>query len=54
MITGNGKLTDTERYKFFLIGSEKFLKDHTPSGEISENSMIFTLPTLSITNYENY
>lgn len=54
VITGNGKLTDTERYKFFLIGSEKFLKDHTPSGEISENSMIFTLPTLSITNYENY
>ena len=54
VITDNRKLTDTERYKFFLIGSEKFLKDHTPSGEISENSMIFTLPTLSITNYENY
>lgn len=54
VITGNGKLTDTERYKFFLKGSDEFLKDHTPSGEISENSMIFTLPTLSITNYENY
>lgn len=54
VITGNGKLTDTERYKFFLKGSEEFLKDHTPSGEVSENSMIFTLPTLSITNYENY
>lgn len=54
VITGNGKLTDTERYKFFLKGSDEFLKDHTPSGEVSENSMIFTLPTLSITNYENY
>lgn len=54
VITGNGSLTNTERYKFFLKGSEEFLKDHTPSGEISENSMIFTLPTLSITNYETY
>lgn len=54
VITGGETITDNEKYKFFLKGSEEFFKDHTPSGEISENSMIFTLPTLSITNYENY
>lgn len=54
VITGGGTITDNEKYKFFLKGSEEFFKDHTQSGEFSENSMIFTLPTLSITNYENY
>lgn len=54
VITGGETITDNEKYKFFLKGSEEFFKDHTQSGELSENSMIFTLPTLSITNYENY
>ena len=41
-----------EKYKFFLKGSEEFFKDHTQSGELSENSMIFSFPILSTINYE--
>lgn len=54
VITGGGTLTDQERYRFFLKGSDEFFVDHTQSGELSENSMRFSLPILSTTNYENY
>lgn len=53
VITGGGTITDNEKYKFFLKGSEEFFKDHTQSGEFSENSMTFSFPILSTTNYEN-
>ena len=52
VIVGGGTITDEQRYKFYLKGSEEFFKDHTQSGEISENSMKFSLPILSTTNYE--
>ena len=52
VITGGGNITDNEKYKFFLKGSEEFFKDHTQSGEFSENSMTFSFPILSTTNYE--
>lgn len=52
VITGGGTITDNEKYKFFLKGSEEFFKDHTQSGEFSENSMTFSFPILSTTNYE--
>lgn len=52
VITGGENITDNEKYKFFLKGSEEFFKDHTQSGELSENSMIFSFPILSTINYE--
>lgn len=52
VIIGGGSITNEQRYKFFLKGSEEFFKDHTQSGEISENSIIFSLPILSATNYQ--
>ena len=52
VITSGGTVTDNEKYKFFLKGSEEFFKDHTQSGELSENSMIFSFPILSTANYE--
>lgn len=52
VIIGGGSITNEQRYKFFLKGSEEFFKDHTQSGELSENSIIFSLPILSATNYQ--
>lgn len=52
IITGGGSITDNEKYKFFLKGSEEFFKDHTESGEFSENSIKFSFPILSTANYE--
>lgn len=52
VIVGIGNLTDEMKYKYFLTGSEEFFKNHTEDGVISENSIKFTFPTLSATNYE--
>lgn len=39
------------RHEYFLKGIYKFKQSHTPNGKITENGMIFTLPTLSNKNY---
>ncbi|MGN1269707.1 MAG: transglutaminase domain-containing protein [Clostridia bacterium] len=52
VIIGTGTLTDEIKYKYFLNGSEEFFKNHKEDGLISENSMKFTFPTLSTTNYQ--
>lgn len=52
VIIGIGSLTDEMKYKYFLNGSEEFFRNHKEDGTISENSMKFTFPTLSTTNYQ--
>ena len=52
VIIGTGSLTDEMKYKYFLNGSDEFFKNHKEDGIISENSMKFTFPTLSTTNYQ--
>ncbi len=52
IIQGNGKLTDELRYKYFMKGSEEFLKNHKEDGKVSENSINFTFPTLNKENYK--
>ena len=51
IIQGNGILRDSDKYKYFLKGSNEFLKDHKPDGKFVDNSMEFKLPTLSVENY---
>ncbi len=51
IITGGGKLTDEIRYRYFLKGSDEFLKNHKEDGYLSKNSMKFTFPTIEKENY---
>ena len=51
IVIGNAQLTEQQRYKYFLKGSEEFFKNHTENGVLSENSMKFTFPTLAKNNY---
>lgn len=46
-----GEQTSEMRRKYFLKGSEEFYKNHTEDGEISENSITFKFPTLSVKDY---
>ena len=52
IITGNGKVTNQIRYKYFLKGSNEFDKAHTPSGQFTENGKVFSYPPVSIENYK--
>ena len=47
LIEGGGKLTDENRYRYFLKGASEFLKDHTENGKFVENSIEFKFPTLA-------
>lgn len=51
VVSGGGEQTREMKNKYFLKGSEEFLKDHTEDGKLSENSMDFKFPTLSKENY---
>ncbi len=50
VIIGNGSLTDTFRYRYFLVGSDEFFKDHFEDGNIAVEYK-FEYPVLSNTNY---
>ncbi len=50
VIIGNGSLTDSFRYRYFLVGSDEFFKDHFEDGNIAAEFK-FEYPTLSNTNY---
>ena len=50
VIIGNGSLTDTLKYRYFLVGSDEFFKDHFEDGNIVAEFK-FEYPTLSNTNY---
>lgn len=51
VIVGGGNLTEELRYKYFLKGSDEFLKNHQEDGLLSENSMQFIFPILEKENY---
>lgn len=48
---GTGKLTDENRYEYFLNGGNKFFADHFEDGNIVGDAS-FEYPTLSVLNYE--
>lgn len=50
IIIGGGKLTESNRYQYFLKGSTTMDRNHTPSKKFTEDSMEFEHPTLSITD----
>lgn len=51
VISGNGKLTDKLKYKYFLKGSEEFNNNHKVDGYLSTNSIEFKFPELEKENY---
>lgn len=51
IINGDQTLSEDQKYKYFLKGSEEFFKNHTENGTLSENSIKFTYPKLSTNNY---
>lgn len=51
IISENQELTDEQKYKYYLKGSEEFLQNHTEDGVFSQNGKEFTYPTLSVENY---
>lgn len=53
VIIGNGKISEKTKYKYFLVGSTDFFKDHTEEGKVSDNSIEFKFPILCTENYEN-
>ena len=46
IIRGNGKITKSIRYKYFLVGSNNFFQDHAEDGNIAEEYN-FTYPEIS-------
>lgn len=52
IIIGGGKLTESNRYQYFLKGSTTMDRNHSPSKKFTEDSMEFEHPTLSITDYK--
>ena len=52
IILGNGYVSEDTYYKHFLKGSNTFFQTHEPDGYLSQNSMEFTFPTLSETDYQ--
>ncbi len=50
IISGNGRLTDEHRYSYFLVGSEKFFRDHQEDGNLV-GEYKFLYPEISDVNY---
>lgn len=51
IIIGNGILSDTSRYKYFLKGTRTFEKDHVISYQFSDNGKLFSYPLISSQDY---
>lgn len=47
-----GWVSQTYKYRYFLKGSNDIMKDHIPSGQFTEDGMLFSYPPLSTYNYE--
>ena len=52
VIIGNGTLSQSSKYRYFLKGSNEMAKDHTPSNTFTDGGKEFTYPSLSLENYE--
>ena len=52
IIIGNGTVSESIKYRYFLKGSSEINEDHFPSGKFTENGMEFSYPNLSSNNYE--
>lgn len=52
IIVGNGTVSEDTYYRHFLKGQTTFFETHQPDGYLSENSIMFTFPTLSVEDYE--
>ena len=52
IITGGGKLTNKQRYEYFLRGSNTMDKNHYPSGKFTQEGQSFNYPVLSVEDYE--
>lgn len=46
-----GFLTKSDKYRYFMKGSEEFNKTHFENGQFSDGGKIFEFPKLSISNY---
>lgn len=51
IIQGGGKLTEKNRYKYFLKGSHNFNDSHEATGKTSQGGITFTYPELSVSDY---
>lgn len=51
IIIGNGYISEDTRYRNFLKGSNSFFANHYEDGELSENSIEFSFPQLSVSDY---
>lgn len=52
IIIGGGILNDSAKYKYFLKGSNEFLKDHIPNGQFTQGGKVFSYPHLSSENFQ--
>ena len=52
VIIGNGTLSQSSKYRYFLKGSNEMAKDHTPSNTFTNGGKEFSYPNLSLENYE--
>ena len=51
IIVGGGKLSDKNRYNYFLKGSNNFNGTHNATGKTSEGGIIFTYPELNVSDF---
>ena len=51
IIIGGGTLSEATKHKYFLKGSGEFFQSHTEKLTISKTGKIFSLPTLSISDF---
>ena len=52
IIRGGGSLTKKIKYKYFLVGSSEFYKDHIENNNYISGSGTFINPTLNSNNYK--
>ena len=51
VVVGGGEVSQSSKYKYFLKGSNEFLKDHSPSGQFTEGGKLFSYPNLSSSSF---
>ena len=48
---GSGYLSNSMKYKYFLIGEIDFCESHMPNGQFTDGGKMFEFPVLSQNNY---